>query len=52
MRVATYRDGRWHYASRAEISVSKGYVAPRDRLNRDTEKAASTSPAGQVAAKK
>ncbi len=33
--LATFKDGRWNYASRSELGVPKGYVAPRDRLNRD-----------------
>jgi ABC-type branched-subunit amino acid transport system substrate-binding protein len=39
--VATYRDGGWKYVSRTELGIPKGYIAPRDRLNRDAETAAS-----------
>ena len=37
--LATYEDGRWSYASRSDLGIAKGYVAPRDRLNRDAETA-------------
>jgi ABC-type branched-subunit amino acid transport system substrate-binding protein len=34
--LARYEGGQWNYLSRAELGVPRGYVAPRDRLNRDT----------------
>ncbi len=50
--LATYKDGRWSYASRGELGVPRGYVAPRDRLNRDSElAAASPAPAASSAAR-
>jgi hypothetical protein len=33
--LATYERGTWRYASRTDLRVPKGYIAPRDRLNRD-----------------
>jgi hypothetical protein len=33
--LATYEGGGWKYASRTELAVPRGYVPPRDRLNRD-----------------
>jgi ABC-type branched-subunit amino acid transport system substrate-binding protein len=33
--LATYRDGQWTYASRTDLGIPRGYIAPRDRLNRD-----------------
>ena len=44
--LATYKDGRWNYASRSELGVPKGYIAPRDRLNRDAEAAVRRPQAG------
>ncbi|HUL77679.1 MAG TPA: ABC transporter substrate-binding protein [Vicinamibacteria bacterium] len=38
--IATYENGAWRYVSRSELGIPKGYVAPRDRLNRDAEIAA------------
>jgi branched-chain amino acid transport system substrate-binding protein len=38
--LATYRNGRWQYSSRTELGIPKGYIAPRDRVNRDAEVAA------------
>jgi branched-chain amino acid transport system substrate-binding protein len=37
--LATYRSGSWTYASRSDLGIPKGYVAPRDRVNRDAETA-------------
>ena len=38
--LATYEQGAWKYLSRSELGIPKGYIAPRDRLNRSTETAA------------
>ena len=38
--IATYEGGAWKYVSRTDLGIPKGYVAPRDRLNRDAETAA------------
>jgi branched-chain amino acid transport system substrate-binding protein len=38
--IATYDGGAWKYVSRTELGIPKGYIAPRDRLNRDAETAA------------
>jgi branched-chain amino acid transport system substrate-binding protein len=35
--LAEYENGAWKYVSRAELGIPKGYVAPRDRLNREAE---------------
>ena len=47
--LATYRDGRWKYVSRTELGIPKGYVAPRDRLNRDQYAVAPAAPAKATA---
>jgi branched-chain amino acid transport system substrate-binding protein len=38
--LARYEGGTWTYETRADLKVPKGYIAPRDRLNRDAEVAA------------
>jgi ABC-type branched-subunit amino acid transport system substrate-binding protein len=43
--LATYEHGAWKYASRTDLGIPKGYVAPRDRLNRDQAAAAQAAPA-------
>jgi len=42
--LATYERGAWTYRSRADLGIPRGYIAPRDRLNRDS--AADAAPAG------
>jgi hypothetical protein len=42
--LATWRDGRWSYLSRTELGIPRGYIAPRDRVNRDSESAAVAAP--------
>jgi ABC-type branched-subunit amino acid transport system substrate-binding protein len=37
--LATYRNGAWTYATRDALAVPRGYVPPRDRLNRDSDAA-------------
>jgi len=37
--LATYRGGAWTYVSRSELGIPRGYIAPRDRPNRDAETA-------------
>jgi ABC-type branched-subunit amino acid transport system substrate-binding protein len=32
--LAKYENGKWKYLSRSELGVPRGYIAPRDRLNR------------------
>ena len=49
--LATYKDGRWHYASRSDLRIPKGYIAPLDRVNRDTETAAATAKPATAARK-
>jgi ABC-type branched-subunit amino acid transport system substrate-binding protein len=41
--LATYAHGAWTYRSRADLGIPRGYIAPRDRLNRA---AAEAAPAG------
>jgi ABC-type branched-subunit amino acid transport system substrate-binding protein len=43
--LATYENGRWNYASRTDLGIPKGYIAPRDRLNRDQSAGAPPSDA-------
>jgi branched-chain amino acid transport system substrate-binding protein len=44
--LARYESGRWVYYTRQALQVPRGYVPPRDRLNRDSEAAKSTATAG------
>ena len=32
--LAKFENGEWNYASRTDLGIPKGYIAPRDRLNR------------------
>jgi branched-chain amino acid transport system substrate-binding protein len=32
--LAEFRNGEWQYHSRSELQIPKGYIPPRDRLNR------------------
>ena len=52
--LARYEGGRWAYLTRAALQVPRGYIPPRDRLNRDSDaaKAAAARPAGYDAAPK
>ena len=43
--LATYEDGAWKYVSRTDLGIPKGYIAPRDRLNRESEAVAAAVPA-------
>jgi branched-chain amino acid transport system substrate-binding protein len=43
--ITTYRDGRWTYLSRTDLGIPKGYIAPRDRLNREAESVVAAVPA-------
>jgi branched-chain amino acid transport system substrate-binding protein len=49
--IAKYENGAWKYVSRSDLGIPKGYVAPRDRVNRDADTAAAglkkTSAAGK-----
>jgi ABC-type branched-subunit amino acid transport system substrate-binding protein len=42
--IATYHDGRWTYLSRTDLGIPKGYIAPRDRVNREAESLAAAAP--------
>jgi hypothetical protein len=35
--LATYEDGRWVYRTREELDIPRGYIPPRDRINRAAE---------------
>ena len=50
--LATYEDGEWKYVSRTDLGIPKGYVAPRDRLNRESEVAAAPAPLPKTATAK
>jgi len=41
--LAKYHDGAWKYLSRGELGIPRGRIPPRDRLNRGSEAAATTS---------
>jgi branched-chain amino acid transport system substrate-binding protein len=32
--LAEFKDGDWHYYSRADLGIPKGYIPPRDRVSR------------------
>jgi ABC-type branched-subunit amino acid transport system substrate-binding protein len=32
--LAEFKDGEWHYYSRADLGIPKGYIPPRDRVSR------------------
>jgi branched-chain amino acid transport system substrate-binding protein len=38
--LARYEGGAWKYETRSDLQIPKGYIAPRDRLNREAETAA------------
>jgi ABC-type branched-subunit amino acid transport system substrate-binding protein len=38
--LAKYESGRWRYYSREELGIPRGYIPPRDRLNREEATAA------------
>jgi branched-chain amino acid transport system substrate-binding protein len=42
--LARWVGGRWKYESRKELGIPKGYIPPRDRLNRDFAAANATPP--------
>ncbi len=44
--LATYERGAWKYVSRSDLGIPKGYVAPRDRLNRAAEAGTSADARG------
>jgi ABC-type branched-subunit amino acid transport system substrate-binding protein len=41
--LAKYENGQWRYYSRADLEIPRGYIPPRDRLNRE----AATAPAAR-----
>ena len=45
--LAKYENGGWKYYSRAELGIPKGYIPPRDRLNRDGQQASRDRPAAR-----
>jgi branched-chain amino acid transport system substrate-binding protein len=47
--LARYEHGRWTFHTRQALQVPRGYVPPRDRLNRDSVKATATAGAGTTA---
>jgi hypothetical protein len=49
--LAMFKDGRWKYISRAELGIPHGYIAPRDRLNRDRTGRTTRQPAARRAAR-
>ena len=38
--LAKYENGQWRYYSREDLGIPKGYIPPRDRLNREEAAAA------------
>ncbi len=38
--LAKYEGGQWSYYSREDLEIPKGYIPPRDRLNREETTAA------------
>ncbi len=45
--LAKFENGQWKYISRSDLGIPKGYVAPRDRLNRDAEQIAASAGAAK-----
>jgi ABC-type branched-subunit amino acid transport system substrate-binding protein len=43
--LAKFENGKWRYMSRAELAVPRGYIAPRDRLNRSNPELTHVVPA-------
>ncbi len=43
--LAAYENGAWKYVSRSDLGIPKGYIAPRDRLNRGARTSAAAAPA-------
>jgi branched-chain amino acid transport system substrate-binding protein len=41
--LAKFENGMWQYVSRSDLGIPKGYVPPRDRLNRETEQVAASA---------
>ena len=41
--LARFENGHWSYQTREAMQVPRGYVPPRDRLNRDSEAAKSAA---------
>jgi branched-chain amino acid transport system substrate-binding protein len=35
--LARYESGAWKYSSREELQIPRGYIPPRDRVNRSLE---------------
>jgi ABC-type branched-subunit amino acid transport system substrate-binding protein len=52
--LARYEGGAWRYLTRTALQVPRGYIPPRDRMNRDAEgvKAEAKSAYGTTAARK
>ena len=48
--LAVFGDGGWKYVSRTDLGIPKGYIPPRDRLNRGSPGVA-PPPAAKAAAK-
>jgi ABC-type branched-subunit amino acid transport system substrate-binding protein len=47
--LAMYGDEGWKYLSRADLGIPRGYIAPRDRLNRDVTQVKPVVPPSKVA---
>jgi ABC-type branched-subunit amino acid transport system substrate-binding protein len=39
--LAEFKDGDWHYYSRSDLQIPKGYIPPRDRVSRPDDEVAS-----------
>ena len=44
--LATFANGDWTYKTREDLQVPRGYIPPRDRLNREAESATTASASG------
>jgi ABC-type branched-subunit amino acid transport system substrate-binding protein len=49
--LARYENGQWTYHTRQQLQVPRGYVPPRDRLNRDSVKPTAPTSAGKTTAR-
>ena len=49
--LAKFENGEWTYHTRQALQVPRGYIPPRDRVNRDSDSVAAASPAKPSPAK-
>jgi branched-chain amino acid transport system substrate-binding protein len=45
--LGKFEKGKWHYFSRRDLGIPRGYIPPRDRVSRDSAAAAAARPVGE-----